>query len=142
MTLERFEDWPSRLARFVESARGRKFAWGSHDCALFAADAIIAMTGEDLAFGLRGRYATQMGAAKALKRFAGGGLEETAEKIAAKWELQECPPLRAQRGDGVLFDGEAGPTLAVCVGEKLAAPSLNDGLAFLPLAVGRRAWRI
>lgn len=54
--MTRVEDWPERLAAFIEQRRKMPFAWGSNDCALFAADAVCAITGVDLGEPFRGRY--------------------------------------------------------------------------------------
>ena len=55
--MKRLEDWPERLAAFVEARRAMPFRWGQNDCALFAADAVAAVTGVDLAERWRGLWA-------------------------------------------------------------------------------------
>jgi len=56
--LHRLPDWRPRLVSFVNSVRARPFAYGTHDCALFAAGAVEAMTGVDLAKDWRGAYSS------------------------------------------------------------------------------------
>lgn len=142
--MARFPDWHGRLSDHIQGARGKRFAWGEHDCALWAFGAIQAMTGLDLGARFRGKYKSEAGAARLMRRFAGGGLLELAEKLAeefgfAVWDT----PLKAQRGDLVLVPTERGPALGIvalhgicvwCVGRK--------GLATLPLASCLRAWRV
>lgn len=54
-TAPRLHDWPLRLDAFLRQRRAVPFAWGAQDCALFVADAVQAMTGQDPAPpGLRG----------------------------------------------------------------------------------------
>lgn len=62
--MTRCEDWHARLAAYVFDAGRTPFAYGSHDCALFAAGAVEAMTGTDLAAGWRGIYRTLAGASR------------------------------------------------------------------------------
>ena len=52
--MERLQDWPSRLAEFVESRRDVGFARGKADCCMLVADAVQAMTGVDYAARWRG----------------------------------------------------------------------------------------
>ena len=134
-------DFAERLHAALGEARGRPFHWGRNDCALFACDVVAAATGVDYAAPFRGRYRTAAGAARALRRFAGGGLEAAAEKITQDNKLEEVPPLMAQRGDFVLMDETAGPALGVCLGETFVAAG-PSGTVTLPLTRARRAWRV
>jgi len=138
-------DWPERMAKALDNHRGVSFAWGSHDCALFACDVAQSICGIDFAEDLRNRYKTAIGAARTLKRFVGGGLEEAAEKIACDHNCPEITPLTAQRGDIVLAevlvsDGLLSDSLGVCLGERVAFAT-SQGFVQLPLAKARRAWR-
>lgn len=138
-------DFAERLLAVLEERRDRPFAWGRNDCALFACDLVEAATGVDHAAPLRGRYRSAAGAAWALRRFAGGGLEAAAEKIAKSNGLREVPPLMAQRGDIVLLDEAPGPApdnpcLGVCLGAHVVAAG-PAGAVLRPLVAGRRAWR-
>ena len=54
----RREDWPERLLAFARSRERQPFVWGTNDCALFAADAALAMTGHDFAAPFRGLLGT------------------------------------------------------------------------------------
>ncbi len=121
--------------------RGRSFQWGVHDCCTFACDVIRDAGGVDYAAPFRGRYRTAAGAARVLRRFAGGGLEAAAEKIAQDNGLEEVPPLMAQRGDFVLLDAAEGPALGVCLGATFIAAG-PAGAVTLPLKRARRAWRV
>ena len=139
-------DWPERMAKALDNHREVSFAWGSHDCALFAGDVAQSICGVDFAEGLRNRYKTALGAARVLKRFAGGGLEQAAEKIARDHDCPEIAPLTAQRGDIVLAevlvsDGLLSDSFGVCLGERVAFAT-SKGFVQLPLAKARRAWRI
>jgi hypothetical protein len=146
--MRRLDNWEHRLAEFIASRQQLPFAWGQHDCCLFACDAVLTMTGVDLASDFRGKYHSAHGAARMLKSY-GGTVELLAEAIAEQheiWELQ--PVLFAQRGDVVLFNAftnaehtQRGASLGIvsmdgwnCIG---AGP---DGP--VPLSQCVRAWRI
>jgi hypothetical protein len=51
-----------QLAAFLSAAASQGFAWGRHDCMLFAADWARALTGDDPAAAWRGSYDSQFGA--------------------------------------------------------------------------------
>lgn len=146
----RFEDWPARLNRFIESRATRAFEWGTHDCSLFAADCVLELIGIDPAKEFRGKYSTEAGAYRAL--LTGTRAYETfdtaVDGIAADIGFAEVPPLTAQRGDVVLIDSLYPPTptgrpaLGVVHLDGRIAAAGADGLVFLPLAAAKRAWRI
>lgn len=133
----RLQDWPERLAALVEARRTMPFAWGSHDCALFAADAIAAVTGEDPATAFRG-YASEEEAEGVLGEI---GLEGMVAAALAAFGCGACHTGLVQRGDVALAMIGNQPTMAVVLGEVVAAPG-PDGLAFRPLDCIQRAWSV
>ncbi|MFQ5535576.1 MAG: hypothetical protein ACE5EM_12670 [Sphingomonadales bacterium] len=132
----RKSDWPELLAREVEAAAERPFCWGKHDCCLFAANIVKAMTGDDPAKAFRGRYRTEFGARRALKRYGSGTLYHTLRSLFGN----PIPPARAWRGDLVYMVTENGPSAGVCLGAIAAFAS--DGLAFVPMSETAKAWRV
>ncbi|MFN3077472.1 MAG: DUF6950 family protein [Alphaproteobacteria bacterium] len=139
----RSQDWPILLNDALMAASERPFSWGRHDCCLFAADIVRAMTGEDAAAPFRGRYGTKRGAMRALKAFAGGGLPEAVRAIAKHHGWEELSPVAlAGRGDLAMLDTEDGPSLAICIGSRVAMAARDGGVAFLPLGSCYAAWRI
>lgn len=119
------------LETFIEKRRFEPFAWGSNDCALFAADAVLALTGRDYAQGWRG-YRNEFGAIKRIVQF--GGLDQMVGS-----QLREINPLLARRGDPILFEARDGDALGICIGDKFAAVGL-EGLVFFPMSQCKRAW--
>jgi hypothetical protein len=113
----------------------RPFAWGSHDCVLFAADCVAACTGVDPAADKRGTYSDAMSAARVVREH--GGMAE----IAASCLGEEVAPLMAQPGDVGLLTNEGRECLGVCTGSCWHAPSAH-GLAALPVNQVQRAWRL
>lgn len=132
----RLMDWESRLAALVQARLRAPFIWGAHDCVLFAADCIEAMTGGDPVADLRGQWDDRSSAVRAIAR--AGGL---AGAIALRGFVPAPGPLFAQRGDLVLHHRDGADALAICTGPSLAAPS-DVGLLFLGLEHGVIAWRV
>lgn len=141
--LTRYSNWPARLGRFLDEVCQQEFKWGEHDCALFACGCIEAMTGIDLARDFRGEYNTRAGAARAMRQFAGKGLEAVVEKRTAAYGMREVDVRFAQRGDVVLLETKLGPALGIVhlngVAAVFAAP---EGLTFVHTHACRRAWRV
>lgn len=134
----RLTDWRRRLDRFMADAARKPFRPGEHDCGLFAAGAVEAVTGRDLAAGwLRGRYRT-LDEAQALCR-ARGHADHVAV-IAA--EFEEIAPARAGLGDLAVIENEEGePALGVVQGARVAVLRVA-GLGFRPLTDAVRAFRV
>lgn len=115
-------DWPERLAGLIDERRRTPFAWGAQDCALFAADAVQAITGDDPAKHFRG-YDDEREALRIVKD-AGG--------MRGLVDLPEKPKGFAQRGDVVLAEIDGRETFGVCIGSQYVAPGV-DGLVFRPM---------
>jgi hypothetical protein len=69
--ISRKPNWETLLHNFLEGRKAAPFAWGANDCALFAADAVNAMTGTDLGASYRGKYTTQAGANSQMQTICG-----------------------------------------------------------------------
>lgn len=133
MKPQRFRDWQSRIAEFVASRERAPFVWGSNDCALFACDAIAAISGHDPAADVRG-YKTERGAARVIKRL--GGMRQ----IGASRFGAPIRPLQAQIGDVGLVDVEGRESFALCGGACWLAPGPH-GLQRLGSSSVVLAWR-
>lgn len=130
----RRSDWQARLGVLIEERKVAPFEWGSNDCCLWVADAVLAMTGIDPAHDIRGAYKTARGAASALRMH--GGLAGAGERCGTP-----IPPLCAAAGDvGIVNDGES-DLLAVCNGDVWLAVAKN-GLGMMSLSAARKAWRV
>jgi hypothetical protein len=137
MTLVRRPDWRARLAAYVAASRRRAFAFGIFDCALFAAGAVEVQTGVDLRRELAGRYTTEIGAARVLRR---NGFADPAE-VAARF-LPEIAVAAACHGDVAAIRTQAGVALAVVGGPHLLAARVGSGLIALPLTAAFAAFRV
>lgn len=132
MTVTRLPDWRPRLVAYLEDVRCRPFAYGQHDCALFAAGAIQAMTGTDLAADYRGRY---------------NGLEQglrlvgTSHLQILRQHFEPIPASFAGVGDIALMGEPGFPALGIFEGEHVLVLR-DDGLGRMPRAEVTEAFRV
>lgn len=131
----RLRNWPSRFAALVDSARARPFEWGTHDCCLWAASAVLALTGNDPGRQWRGAYATARGALDLLE--AVGGLEGAGELTGTPIAVA----LAAVGDIGLVTWDDGTESLAVCAGHSWMCAG-DTGLVHLPLLSARRAWGV
>lgn len=135
MALRRLEGWEARLNVYVEASRHRPFDWGKHDCALFAAGAIEAVTGTPLVD--IPAYSGVYEAARALKCMGHRDVIDLANAHLRPWQSV----LMARRADIALLSTEHGLSLGVVLGASVAGPGV-DGLMFSPLQQASKAWRV
>lgn len=132
----RFKDWQHRLIAYMHDSVRRPFEEGKHDCALFAASAVDAMTGHDYAAPYRGRYKTTKGGYRILRK---DGFENHVALAAA--HLEEIAPAFARPGDLAVIPTDEGPSLGVVQGERVYCLG-PTGLGLLPLSSATRAFRV
>lgn len=146
MPLNRHLHWATRhYHHFLLSRANTAFAWGKHDCALFAADGILAMTGVDIAADFRNQYSDEAGAQAAIQRITGGStVADAAAWCAAKHGLRELDhPLMAQRGDlCVVQDADRLVAGLVHLSGRHIVAAGADCLHRLPITSIQRAWRV
>lgn len=122
-----------RLADYLADALHRPFAWGSHDCALWAAAWVRLATGADHVSDWIGTYSTAAGAFRQMRLRGFDGVEG----IAAR-HLPEKPVREAGRGDLMLHPSGA---LGICNG--LASYFVTEGgLIAEPTLACRKAWGV
>lgn len=136
--MKRYSFWRTALADYVQGVAHKPFVWGEHDCALFAAGAVQAMTGEDFAAGFRGRYKTLAGGLRLLKK---AGHDSHADMAASLFE--EVHRSRAMVGDIAAIEIEGGIALGIVQGERIYVlrPG-EDGIGTLPLRDAARCFRV
>jgi len=107
------------LHEYIEAARHKPFAWGSHDCLRFAIGAVTVQTGREYPLPW---YATPYGAARMARKV---NLLKRLDK--AFWRCPHVPPPGSLVA--VQEDGPAGYRLGVVISDKAAFVS-PSGLIF------------
>jgi hypothetical protein len=147
--MARIKGWRTALFAALDAHRGARFRWGEHDCALVAADAVAAMTGEDLASSYRGLYST---AAEALALLSENGFADAVEFAATRLPDVIGGPMKASTGDLAVvpvkgnstpehFQGVGNFALGVVTGATIKVMTPR-GLGDVPLAAAVRAFRV
>ena len=143
MSLSRKLHWAEQhFHAFLLEREGKPFAWGSNDCASFAADGILAITGTDIMTDFRG-YGNPDEAYRKVRAVTGAvTLPAVVDWCARRNGMMERRfPLMAQRGDLVLYE-EGGRLCAGLVhlnGRDVVSPG-EKGLLRSPLTAVRRSW--
>ena len=132
----RLADWEPRLQTFIAARRTVPFAWGSNDCCLFAADAVLSMTGCDPAAAHRGSYADDAGAFGVLR-----ALQGLRTAVTNSLAICQARPLQAGVGDVVLYSGLKGRGLGVAMGAFFLAPG-RHGLVTFKLSHALTCWKL
>ncbi len=133
--LQRLPDWRVRLTDYLNRVARLRFRPGRHDCALFAAGAVQAMTGIDPARGWRGYRTLNEGRLK-LERLGYGDHIALAEA----W-LPEVPPSFGREGDIAVLDGDIDQSLGVVQGARIYVLR-PGGLGLVSLTEAQRMFRV
>jgi hypothetical protein len=134
--IARLPDWRPRLTAWLHTVRHMPFEEGRHDCALFAAGAVAAMTGVDFAAPFRGRYTTTRGGMRVLRR---AGFADHIALAAAHLPQTSLPWVL--EGDLVVMPSEMGPALWVVQGAMVYLPGLT-GTALLSISGAQSAFKV
>ena len=123
----RLRDWESRFTAYVCRIATAPFGWGVHDCALFAAGGVDAVTGEDPAARWRDQYSSEMGGLLQLRR---AGFDSHIELAASLYP--EIHPSAAWPADiAVIPEGGIG-ALGLVQGEMVYVLR-EEGLGLVPI---------
>ena len=129
----RIEGWERLLDERLSRAREGAFAWGERDCALWCAEWVLECTGKDLGAAWRGKYATERGAARLMRKRGFTGVADIASD-----SLEEIGAAFARRGD-VLLDARG--CLGLCAGRR-GLFLAEGGLTSRDTLDCPRAWRV
>ncbi len=123
---------------FIADKRDLPFVWGKQDCCLFAADWVLTMTEIDPALKLRGKYRTEIGAKRALKRAGFSSIEDIANDRFG----ESIAPLQLSRGDIVLVMNHINePTLGIVWGPTVWVMT-PSGVSHLAVNQVIKGWRV
>lgn len=134
----RLPDWVERLDALVRERLPQPFAWGTHDCCTWAADAVQAVTGDDPMAAWRGSYASQEAAEAVI---GPGGLSAHVAHVMALYGAPECPPRLAQRGDVVMVEVGNETLCGVVVGTSVLITG-TERMCRVPMRRVVRAWAV
>jgi hypothetical protein len=109
LELTRLPDWDRRLARMVSEIGTAPGIWGQSDCLLTAAAGVEAVTGVDIMRPWRGRYKSEAGAARLMRK---EGCTDVEDVFRDFFGLPEIGRLMAQRGDVGVVDQDG----MICAG--------------------------
>lgn len=133
----RLPDWRPRLVAYLSAHARAAFRPGVHDCALFVAGAVEAMTGTDLAAEWRGGYRSLSAGRDQLRS---AGFDSPAGLAAALFEA--VPPILAREGDIAVLRGDDGQDALGLVQGALIYVLRPDGLGLVPLTEAVVAYRV
>lgn len=136
----RKDTWRTDLHQYMLSVWRAPFEWGKHDCALFAAGAVEAMTGEDPADEYRGHYSTLLGGLRLLNK---NGFANHADFAASLFK--EIHPSFAQVGDlaAIKVDDDGLFALGVVQGSRIYVLRPDEaGIGTVDLLDAERAFRV
>ena len=128
-------DWQVRLAAVVRERQAQSFAWGTNDCATFAADCVLAATGVDRIADVRTAWSNDREAIRVLAEL-GGLIKAVSDRLGPPMST----PALARPGDvGISMQGGR-EALCVCGGVNWHMPA-EHGLATLTVDQVVCAWR-
>lgn len=130
----RFLGWRVRLQAYLTDWQGAEFRYGKHDCALFAAGAVQAMTGRDLARGLRG-YRTEAGGVRKVRK---AGYRDHVDVFGQNLPAAE----RLRVGDVAVVESDGGLALGVVQGRGVFVMRPDQGLTMVPLSYAVRGFAV
>jgi hypothetical protein len=129
----RLPDWEKRLNALVAETRRRPHAFGQWDCLLWSGAVVEAVTGQDHWRAHVGKYKSQVGAYRYLKKL---GAKSPQEYLDSLFPVK--PAAFAMRGDLVLAsDGIP----AVCMGAFALSVS-DEGMVRVPRSDWQGAWNV
>ncbi len=107
-------DWEQRLHAFLESEKAKPFAWGTHDCCIFAANWILALTGVDIAEDFRGKYTDEASCTALMAKLGYADVDAMiTAQLTVKWQFAVVHPNFAHRGDLIQVEQPTGPALCI-----------------------------
>jgi hypothetical protein len=146
MTLTRKYQWDTALLHdFIIATANTTFTYGSHDCCLFVADAVLAMTDVDIADDFRGKYDSRIAAFKLIKSITGGiSVTDALAYCAKKYSMTEYQyPLMASRGDMVIVDNAGDPSAGIIhLNGRTVLVASETGMKTVPITSVQRAWKV
>jgi len=130
----KYDDWEARLHDYLQSVQRRGFDPATHHCGIFAADAVLAMTGTDHAAKWRGK---SMKAGMTAIRKA--GFADHVALLASV--LEEVPVAFGHIGDVAVIETPEGDALGIVQGAQITVLR-PEGLGLVGLLAAKRMFRV
>lgn len=138
MRFERKPGWRQRLDDYLDTVEKVPFAYGRHDCGLFIGNAVLAMTRDDPAAEIRGRYSSHTGLIRILRKM---GFVDHIAFVASMFK--EIHPSECQIGDIAVIETENGLVLSLVGGSRLIGPMAGTlGLGNVSRLMAVRAFEV
>lgn len=137
--MQRKTNWHLDLEAAILAAATTTYTPKEFSCSLFAADCILAMTGEDVMASFRDIDAPELVAQLC------ADYEANVRAQAEGYGMEEVAPGLAQRGDLVGWDSPQGFTVGIVAmdGRSFHVPDQLEGmLRRFPLRLAKTAWRV
>lgn len=132
----RLTDWQLRFSDATREAHDKRFKWGEHDCCLWVANCVLAITGIDYAESWRGKYSDESGAYALIKKG-----ESLTKMVTSVLKTEAINPNYANVGDVVLIVTGGKEALAICNGASVLIPS-RTRMVSLPMSSAKKVWKI
>lgn len=132
----RVEKWDVNLTRYLNACRKRARVYGDSDCVMYAAGAVEAQTGEDFAAEHRGKYSDLDGARAYMAAHGWDDVDAVCDAYLERVDVRA-----RRRGDILAFEGVAGKSLGVCIGQH-AMVLTPEGATYYPSSRAFAAWRV
>ncbi|OBQ72401.1 DUF6950 family protein [Mesorhizobium loti] len=136
LQLTRLPDWDRRLARLVPAIAATPGVWGQSDCLLTVMDVVAEITGFDPAADIRGKYKTEAGAARILRK---RGFDDVEMALASLFA--PVGRLMAQRGDVGVVDQD-GQLCAGFMCDRGFMARTETGVFILPQSAIKTAFKV
>lgn len=128
----KISSWEDALTNYIAIKRHEPFEYGVNDCCLFAAGAVLAMTGEDPMPEFRGKYDSLKTSLKVINEIGAGTLEATLDA-----KFPEVNIGYAQRGDLAFHEGSVGVVMG-----GFAYFVSDDGLERIKRSLWDKCWGV
>lgn len=142
--MTRLAGWQSALEKFLNAHRLDPFAYGSWDCALFVCDAVLAMTGVDMAAQFRDRYSSRSEAREVAREITGGpSVLKIARHVTTMHAMPKTPVSHLRRGDVALIRRPNDFSLGIVSFNGMEIITVTPlGLQHIPLSNAAYGWRV
>lgn len=138
----RLPNYQANLHSLIAQWEARPFAWGVSDCAIFGADVVKAVTGNDPAASYRGKYKTLGGGLRAVRK---AGFKDQIDYLNKTFS--QVPLSMAVMGDLAVIETDLigpngmGNSVALIAGPFVIGVGPN-GLVRLPIDVAKKVYRV